>query len=274
MGVATRITDRRAFLRVVAFTIGVVMASAVTQETSARAASRDAVLTLLRVETSNETIPWTVSKGSLPTLLLTGNRVLLADPVRYRVHPVLEQMVALPATPARVGEVLGVLRKTPLLLDPTLLQTTGPVPPGTSTTRITYTLGRRTAVVEVVGLDSTKVNASLNTAQREARTTLRDALDRIQRGRYWGATGTARYFVPTEISAWGMRLPTEGLDVGLVAGTTNVKLPFSETLSCAAIAVSDAARIPGEPGDLIGGSNGAVYQLVLRPVLPGETLCQ
>jgi hypothetical protein len=215
--------------------------------------------------------PWTVANRTLPPILLTNDTVLLRDPTLYWTQQFLPKMIAGPVTieqrlaAGKLLEEAGMLGQT---FD--VGSDAGPFAPGSSTTVIELSVSGIDRRIVVPALGSSAANLpKLTAAQRANRAHLAKVMAKLVDPAQWKVKSTSA-FRPTQYSAWGMR--TSLSPTFATASTFDLSSFTSDAPTCIAVAAKQAEAMPPAAQQWLSW-RGVIYNVVVRPTLPGETVC-
>jgi hypothetical protein len=228
-------------------------------------------LTAIRV-TKEAAGPWTVTERLLPQIVIANDLVLLPDPTLYRTQQFLPKMVTGPVSVQQRLDAGMLLGKSGVLNETfDIGADAGPFPPGADTTLIELTVDGVDRRIVAPALGTRDANLpTMTKEQRSNRKTLTKVIASLTSTSRWGVNGTA-FFRPTEYAAWGMKLAVSPNST--TASTFDLSMFTTDMPRCIAVPAKLAEAIPPTAQRWLEWKGG-VYEVVLRPVLPGEVACR
>ena len=212
---------------------------------------------------------WDVAETTLPRVLIVNDTVILRDATlgKQFVPRMTSGLVSIEQrrAAAKMLKDAGMLVET---FD--VGGSAGPIAPGSSTTVIEFTVSGINRRVAAPALHTPEgERPKLTRAQRANRARLSKVIDELTSATRWKAKSTSK-FRPTQYSAWGMKSsvsPTHS-----VQSTFDISSFTAKATTCIPVSAGQAEAMPPATQQWLLW-RGAVYNVVMRPVLPGEVVC-
>jgi hypothetical protein len=216
--------------------------------------------------------PWTYSKRVVPRIVIVNDWVLIPDPKLYRTQQFLPKMITGPVSIDQRVAAGDLIEASGILLEGfNVGNDSEQWSPGTVDTVIDVTVSGVDRRIVVRGLDNSGANfPKMSAAQRKNRTRLVGVITKLVSLSRWGLKSPV-YFRPTQYTAWGVKLTVS--PTYATASTFDLSSLTENEPTCLEVPASQAEAMPPATDGRWLSWRGSFYNVVLRPVLPGEVVC-